>query len=109
MKGTTQLQGQGPSLLSMITYQDNKAIRKVGSLETKSIPHCETNQCHGFQLKLPNSMKIHHVFHVSLLEPYHMFTIPRKIHDPFPPIEVNGEHEYEVEDILDSKIFNCQL
>jgi hypothetical protein len=47
------------------------------------------------------------MFHVFLLEPYHASTIPRKIHDPPPPIEVNGEQEYEVDDILDSKIFNC--
>jgi hypothetical protein len=28
---------------------------------------------------------------------------------PLPPIEVNGEHEYEVEYILNSRIYNCQL
>jgi hypothetical protein len=54
-------------------------------------------------------MRIHHVFHVSLLEFYHTSTIPRKIHDPPRPIEVDGEHEYEVEDILNSRISNCQL
>jgi hypothetical protein len=54
-------------------------------------------------------MKIHHVFHVSLLEPYHASTILERINDLPPPIEVNGEHKYEVEDILDSRIFNCQL
>jgi hypothetical protein len=32
----------------MTTYQNNKAIREVGSLEAMPIPHCETNQCHGF-------------------------------------------------------------
>jgi hypothetical protein len=53
----------------------------------------------AFQLKLPSSMRIHLVFHVSLLEPYHASTIPRKIHDSLPPIEIDGEHEYEVEDI----------
>jgi hypothetical protein len=36
-------------------------------------------------------MKIHLVFHVFLLEPYHVSTIPKKIYDPPPPIEVNGE------------------
>jgi hypothetical protein len=55
-----------------------------------------------FQLKLLGSMKIHPIFHVSLLEPYHMSTVPRKIHDPLPPIEIDGEQEYEVEYILDS-------
>jgi hypothetical protein len=54
-------------------------------------------------------MRIHHVFHVSLLEPYHMFTIAGRIHDPLPPIKVDGEQEYEVEDILDSRVSNCQL
>ncbi len=54
-------------------------------------------------------MKIHSTFHVFLLEPYHTSTIPKKILDPPPPIEINGEHEYEVEDILDSIIFNCQF
>ncbi len=51
-------------------------------------------------------MKIHHAFHVSLLEIYHASTNPRTIHDPPPPIEVDGEHEYEVKDILDSWVYN---
>jgi hypothetical protein len=50
----------------------------------------------AFQLKLLNSMKIHHVFHVSLLEPYHASIIPRKIFEPPPPNEVNDEQEYEM-------------
>jgi hypothetical protein len=51
-------------------------------------------------------MKIHVMFHVSLLEPYHVSTNPRRIHDPFPPIEIDGEQEYEMDDILDSRIDN---
>ncbi len=35
----------------------------------------------AFQLKLLNSMKIHFVFHVSLMESYHAFTIPRRVHE----------------------------
>jgi len=54
-------------------------------------------------------MRIHLVFHVYLLEPYHMFTILERIYDPPPPSEINGEHEYEVEDILDSRILFCQF
>jgi hypothetical protein len=54
-------------------------------------------------------MRIHLMFHVSLLEPYHASTILGRIHDPLPPIEVDDEHEYEVEDNLDSKMFNCQF
>jgi len=47
------------------------------------------------------------MFHVSLLQPYHTSTILGRIHDPPPPIKVDGEHEYEVEDILDSWVSNC--
>jgi hypothetical protein len=54
-------------------------------------------------------MKIYLLFHVSLLEPYHASTILGRIHDPPPPIEINDEHEYEVEDILNSRIFNRQF
>jgi hypothetical protein len=54
-------------------------------------------------------MRIHLVFDVSLLEPYHSFTFPRKIHDPPPPIEIDGEQEHEVEDILDSQVSHHQL
>ncbi len=48
MKGTIELQGSGPSLALMITYQNNKVIREVESSEVRSILHCKTNQCHGF-------------------------------------------------------------
>jgi hypothetical protein len=36
-------------------------------------------------------MKIHLVFHVSLLKPYHVFSIPGRTHEPSPPIAVDGE------------------
>jgi hypothetical protein len=31
------------------------------------------------------------MFHVSLLEFYHTSTIPGRIHDPPPPIQIDGE------------------
>jgi hypothetical protein len=61
-----------------------------------------------FQLKLLDSMKIH-MFHVSLLKPYHVSTIPRRIHKPPPPIVVDGEQKYKVEEILGSRISHCHL
>jgi hypothetical protein len=63
----------------------------------------------AFQLKFLGLMRIHLVFHVSLLEPYHVSIIQRRIHDALPPIEVDGEQEYVGEDILNSKFCNCQL
>jgi hypothetical protein len=60
----------------------------------------------AFQLKLMDSMKIHLVLQVSLLEPYHASTIPRWVSKPHSPIEVNGEQKYEVEEIINSKLTN---
>jgi hypothetical protein len=51
-------------------------------------------------------MKIHHVFHVSLLEIYCESRSPSQIQAPLPPIQVNGKEEFEVEEILDSKFKN---
>ncbi len=47
LEGTTKVQGWGPCLASTATYQNNKAIREVGSSKARSILHYETNQCHG--------------------------------------------------------------
>src|SRR4051812_39221040 len=47
--------------------------------------------------------RIHPVFHVSLLEPYVMNDFPGRIPEPPAPIEVEGQVEYEIEAILNSR------
>ena len=60
---------------------------------------------HSFTLKLPDSMRlVHPVFHVSMLEPFTPNTIPNREETPPPPVEIEGELEYELEAILDSKL-----
>jgi len=48
------------------------------------------------QFKFLKSIKIHPMFHVSLLDPYHASTILGRTHEPSPPIVVDGEQKYEV-------------
>jgi hypothetical protein len=60
---------------------------------------------HSITVRLPDSMcSVHPVFHVSQLEPATPNTIPNRIQLPPPPVEVNGEPEYEISEILDSKL-----
>ena len=54
-------------------------------------------------------MKIHPVFHVSLLESYHEDSDPTQKQSPPPPVLVQDQVEYKVEDILDSRIFQNKL
>ena len=63
----------------------------------------------AYRLRLPPSMKIHPVFHVSLLEPHVANTFPGRIVPPPLPTQVNGFPEFEVNKILSSKILRGKL
>jgi hypothetical protein len=49
-------------------------------------------------------MRIHPVFHASLLTPYHANTLPGRTQPLPPPLIVEGVEEFEVKEILDSRI-----
>ncbi|QRW20014.1 Retrotransposable element Tf2 protein [Rhizoctonia solani] len=57
---------------------------------------------HAYHLKLPKSLKIHNIFYVGLLSKSH-----KSPSQPFPeqppPETIEGEEEYKVEQIIDSK------
>ena len=56
---------------------------------------------------------VHLVFHVSQLEPAVPNVIPNRVQAPPPPVEADGKLEYEISEILDSKVDlrqrNCKL
>ena len=55
-------------------------------------------------LRLPDYLRgIHPVFHVSQVEPYTPSSISGREVEPPPPVVIDGEPEYEIAAILDSK------
>lgn len=58
----------------------------------------------AYVLELPPYVKIHPVFHTSLLIPYKDSTIPGRVQPPPPQVEVDGFMEDEVEKILECKV-----
>ena len=82
---------QSSAKLSAKNYGPYEIVEKVGPVD--------------FKLKLPLQNKVHPVFHASKLIPYHDDEIgDRKPSHP-PPMEVEGHDEYEVEKILDSRVY----
>jgi hypothetical protein len=62
----------------------------------------------SWTLRLPKNMRsVHPVFHVLMLKPSVPNTIPEYEQPPPPPVEVGRDAEFEVTEILDSKIDNC--
>ena len=58
------------------------------------------------RLRLPAAMQIRPVSHLSLLEHAADDPFPGQRQLPPPPVEVDGEEEYHVDDVLDSRLFN---
>jgi len=59
---------------------------------------------HAYKLDLPPTVKIHQVFHISLLEPTASTEpIPGHLQPPPPPVVIQEQQEWEVEKILDSR------
>lgn len=62
-----------------------------------------------YKLELPHQWKIHPVFHTSLLHPYKE-TVEHGPNFTNPPLNlVGGEQEFEVEEILDSRLYQGKV
>jgi hypothetical protein len=62
----------------------------------------------NYELELPPTLPIHPIFHINLLYPHEPDPIEGRTPEPPPPIQVAGEEEYEVEDIIDARLWRNQ-
>ncbi|KAI0993448.1 hypothetical protein K3495_g14736, partial [Podosphaera aphanis] len=93
--------------LVFLSAKNIRTARKSQKLDWKKLgpfPIKKVISPSAYRLSLPKSMKIHPVFHVSLLYPAPCDPVAGQIQLPPPPVIVNEEEEYTVEEIYDSRI-----
>jgi hypothetical protein len=64
---------------------------------------------YAYELDLPASIRIHRVQPVSLLDPVSEDLLQGQVMPPPPPVEVDGEEEYQVSSIEDSRMYRNQV
>jgi hypothetical protein len=82
---------------------------KLGPKQLGPFTVTEVRSDIDYRLDLPPMLKIHNVFHVDHLSPYKGNEVNGLLPPPPEPITVDGEEEYKVDHIRDSKVFGCTL
>ncbi|MBW0580518.1 hypothetical protein O181_120233 [Austropuccinia psidii MF-1] len=96
--------------LSSKNIKSTRPTKKLSERWLGPFPILNKVSTHAYHLKLPSQWKfIHPVFRISLLEPVKTSTIPNRHKEPPPPIIIEEEEEWEVSQILDSKLKRGKL
>ena len=91
-------------MLSMENIKTTRPMKKLDVRQSGPFKILSIIGTHAYKLKLPDSAKIHDVFHVSLLRPFTSPTYPGQYLEPPTPIETEQDLEYEVSAIIDSRL-----
>jgi hypothetical protein len=98
----------------------DKVYVSTKSWKTDRPSHKLSNQMEGpfsitrqignsFEVQLPESVKIHNVFAPDKLRKDPEDPLPGQVNDPPDPVEVDGEEEYEVQEVLASRTLRGRL
>ncbi|SGY22615.1 BQ5605_C019g08829 [Microbotryum silenes-dioicae] len=97
----------------MLNRRNIRTTRPSSKLDSNKLGHFVIKRIINsvaYELDLPSTMRIHPVFHVSLLEPYRLNTLPsRQQPVPPPPDLIDGQEAFVVERILDSRVRHGSL
>jgi hypothetical protein len=88
--------------LVMIDARNLKTQRQSKKLDHKKIGPVKILKKIGtraYRVELPPTIKVHNVFHVSLMEPYRTSKFPNLQKSPPPSEELEGETSWEVESV----------
>ncbi|KAL2004646.1 hypothetical protein VTN00DRAFT_3382 [Thermoascus crustaceus] len=91
--------------VSMKNWRTDQLSRKL-DFQMAGPYHIIKKVGNAYRLDLPDSIHVHPVFSPDKLWKAATNPLPGQIEDPPPPIEVNGEQEWEVEEILAARL--CQ-
>ncbi|KAI0993261.1 hypothetical protein K3495_g14923 [Podosphaera aphanis] len=96
-----------------LNYQNFKTLRPCRKLDFKKRGPFKIIEAVGnyvFKLELPQSARIHPVFHVSLLSPVATDPLPGQTSGPLPALDAKDDDlEYEIEKIIGSHWQNGEL
>jgi Chromo (CHRromatin Organisation MOdifier) domain len=86
-----------------------RPLKKLTEKRIGPYPIVEIKSSNAVQLKLPWLIKIHPVINVSHIHLYRQSHIPQQTAPEPPPVEIEGEFKYKVEQILDSWLYRGNL